>query len=305
MTNKLILILFSIILSIKTYSQEKIEKIVFSKDIYFSENLSGKIKLYENGLLTFDDFSKEKIKIYFDSLKDQFIADTMKIFTEYWSTSRLYPYGDIDLSKMEDSVTIYLDEEAFYCSPSDYLFSPFGPRRGRQHKGIDTDLDIGDTLRTMFDGKVRYTNYVKGFGNLVIIRHFNGLETYYAHLDKILISSDKIVKAGDVIGLGGETGNALGPHLHFEFRYKDNAFDPEKIIDLKNQKLKSNVLILTKKDFEWKKQWRERKYHKVKSGDTLGHIAQKNNTSVSKILKINKGLSATSILQIGQNIRVR
>ena len=211
----------------------------------------------------------------------------------------------VDLSKMEDSVTIYLDEEAFYCSPSDYLFSPFGPRRGRQHKGIDTDLDIGDTLRTMFDGKVRYTNYVKGFGNLVIIRHFNGLETYYAHLDKILISADKIVKAGDVIGLGGETGNALGPHLHFEFRYKDNAFDPEKIIDLKNQKLKTNVLILTKKDFEWKKQWRERKYYKVKSGDTLGHIAQKHNTSVSKILKINKGLSVTSILQIGQNIRVR
>ena len=305
MTNKLILILFSIILSIKTYSQENKEKIVFSKDIYVSEDLSGKIKLYENGFVTFDEFSKEKIKIYFDSLKDQFIADTMKIFTEYWSTSRLYPYGDIDLSKMEDSVTIYLDEEAFYCSPSDYLFSPFGPRRGRQHKGIDTDLDIGDTLRTMFDGKVRYTNYVKGFGNLVIIRHFNGLETYYAHLDKILISADKIVKAGDVIGLGGETGNALGPHLHFEFRYKDNAFDPEKIIDLKNQKLKTNVLILTKKDFEWKKQWRERKYYKVKSGDTLGHIAQKHNTSVSKILKINKGLSVTSILQIGQNIRVR
>jgi murein DD-endopeptidase MepM/ murein hydrolase activator NlpD len=170
---------------------------------------------------------------------------------------------------------------------------------------MDTDLDTGDTLRTVFDGKVRYAQYVKGYGYLVVIRHFNELETYYAHQSKILVEAGDLLKAGDVIGLGGETGNALGPHLHFEIRYKDNAFDPEKVIDIKNQCLKMTTLYLTKKDFEWKKQWREVKYHKVKSGDTLGHIAQKYNTSVKKILAMNKVLKNTSILQIGQNIRVR
>ena len=151
MTNKLILILFSIILSIKTYSQENKEKIVFSKDIYVSEDLSGKIKLYENGFVTFDEFSKEKIKIYFDSLKDQFIADTMKIFTEYWSTSRLYPYGDIDLSKIQTSkpilpgktinkkdivsetpVPVKSEKEIFDVLSMDYL-EPKDRERGKGH----------------------------------------------------------------------------------------------------------------------------------------------------------------------------
>ena len=177
--------------------------------------------------------------------------------------------------------------------------------RGRQHKGIDTDLDIGDTLRTAFNGKVRYANYVSGFGNLVIMRHFNGLETYYAHLSKILVTPGEILDHGDVIGLGGETGNALGPHLHFEIRYMDNAFDPEKVIDLQNQSLKVTRLVLTKEDFKWKKQWRSRKYHKIKAGETLSHLATKYGISVKKILRLNKGLKDTSILQIGQKIRVR
>lgn len=280
-------------------------KEVFNKKIFISKELSGEIKLFDNGVPTFTPFERDIINHYFDSIESKITLDTMQLFNDYWSNSKLYPYQNIDLSLMKDSIEIELDINDFYCSPSDYLYSAFGPRRGRQHKGIDTDLDIGDTLRTMFSGKVRYTNYVKGFGNLIIIRHLNGLETYYAHLDKILVSPNQSLLAGDIIGLGGETGNALGPHLHFEVRYKDNAFNPEKIIDLKNQKLKLTDLILTQKDFEWKKQWRERKYHKVKSGDTLSYIAKKHNTSTNKILKINKNLSINSILQIGQKIRVR
>ena len=301
--NLITLLLLSIFSFSNLFSQE--HKVVFSKKIFIAEDLSGTIKLYDNGVPTFTPFDKEVITEYFDSIKSKYMLDTMKIFNEYWSTSKLYPYKGVDLSTMKDSIYLSLDSNDFYCSPSDYCYSPFGPRRGRQHKGIDTDLDIGDTLRTMFSGKVRYTNYVKGFGNLVIIRHLNGLETYYAHLDKILVVPNQSLSAGEVIGLGGETGNALGPHLHFEVRYKDNAFNPEKIIDVKNQKLKLTELILTSKDFEWKKQWRERKYHKVKSGDTLSHISKKYNTSTKTILKLNKNLSINSILQIGQKIRVR
>ena len=297
-------ILFIQLISLTSLFSQNVE-MVFSKDIFISEDLSGTIKLFDNGVPTFTPFDKEVTDKHFDQIKSQMNADTMRIFNENWSSTKLYPYKKIDLSIMEDTLIFRFKTSSFYCTPTDHLYSAFGPRRGRQHKGIDTDLNIGDTLRTVFDGKIRYANYVSGFGNLVIIRHYNGLETYYAHQSKILVEPGDLLSAGDVIGLGGETGNALGPHLHFEIRYMDNAFDPEKVIDLENQCLKVTELQLTKKDFEWKKQWRERKYHKVKSGNTLGYIAITYNTSVKKILKINKGLKSTSILQIGQKIRVR
>ena len=297
-------ILFIQLISLTSLFSQNVE-MVFSKDIFISEDLSGTIKLFDNGVPTFTPFDKEVTDKHFDQIKSQMNADTMTIFNENWSSTKLYPYKKIDLSIMEDTLIFRFNTSSFYCTPTDHLYSAFGPRRGRQHKGIDTDLNIGDTLRTVFDGKIRYANYVSGFGNLVIIRHYNGLETYYAHQSKILVEPGDLLSAGDVIGLGGETGNALGPHLHFEIRYMDNAFDPEKVIDLENQCLKVTELQLTKKDFEWKKQWRERKYHKVKSGNTLGYIAITYNTSVKKILKINKGLKSTSILQIGQKIRVR
>ena len=303
MKNKLLITLL-LIMSNSLFSQTIKE--VYSNDLFISKELSGTIRLYENGMSTFTPFDKHIIDSHFVRLEKIFSADTMKIFNEDWSTTKLFPYEKIDLSRMTDTVTIKLDTSNFYCSPSDYVYSPFGPRRGRQHKGIDTDLNIGDTLRSMFDGKIRYAAYNNGgFGNLVIIRHFNGLETYYAHQSELLVNPGDIVNAGDVIGLGGETGNALGPHLHFEIRYMDNAFDPEKILDIQRQRLKSDQIILTKDDFKWIKKWRERKYHKVKSGDTLGHLAVKYNTSVKKILKINKSLSNESVLQIGQKIRVR
>ena len=297
-------ILFIQLISLTSLFSQNVE-MVFSKDIFISEDLSGTIKLFDNGVPTFTPFDKEVTDKHFAQIKSQMNADTMTIFNENWSSTKLYPYKKIDLSIMEDTLIFRFKTSSFYCTPTDHLYSAFGPRRGRQHKGIDTDLNIGDTLRTVFDGKIRYANYVSGFGNLVIIRHYNGLETYYAHQSKILVEPGDLLSAGDVIGLGGETGNALGPHLHFEIRYMDNAFDPEKVIDLENQCLKVTELQLTKKDFEWKKQWRERKYHKVKSGNTLGYIAITYNTSVKKILKINKGLKSTSILQIGQKIRVR
>ena len=202
-------------------------KVVFSKDLFISKQLSGTLLLYENGISTFTPFDIEVINKHFKYQNKSFSADTMKIFTEYWSTTKLFPYKKIDLSKMTDSIIINFQPSSFFCAPVGNLNSPFGPRGRKQHKGIDTGLDIGDTLRSVFDGKIRYAQYnTGGYGNLVIIRHHNGLETYYAHQSKMFVKAGDMVSAGDVIGLGGETGNALGPHLHFEIRYMDNAFDP-------------------------------------------------------------------------------
>ena len=301
-------------------------KILFSQDLKVKSDST----IHYGKLLLYDDFSSEWIVSTKsneiskkDSLRDNLRKISLKsdVFTKYWSNTRLFPYPKQDLHNMIDSVEINLSKNSgFHLPPNDHIFSPFGWRRNRQHKGIDLDLNIGDTLRSAFSGKVRFADFNNGgYGNLVIVRHFNGLETYYAHLDKIIIQPNDIVLAGDVIGLGGETGNALGPHLHFEVRYKDVAFDSQNIIDydkglLKSSTINNNSLIyyLTKSDFSWvavnnKKAAanNKKKYHKLKSGDYIGKLAVKYNTTVKKILKLNPKLKNLNSLQIGQVIRVR
>jgi Membrane proteins related to metalloendopeptidases len=196
--------------------------------------------------------------------------------------------------------------DTFTLPHNNVLTSGFGYRRGGFHKGIDIRLEKGTKVKAAFNGKVRYARYNSGgFGNLVIIRHFNGLETYYAHLSKLLVKENEIIESGKVIGLGGNTGvEWSGTHLHFEVRYRDLSFDPQKMISLDNENLISQELVLRKKDFHPAIQ-NKRKYHKIKSGDTLSHLARKYSTSTSRIVKINKGLTINSTLRIGQRIRVR
>jgi len=172
-------------------------------------------------------------------------------------------------------------------------------------------------LKSCFDGVVRYAAYSSGgYGNLVVIRHYNGLETCYAHLDKLLIKSNEEVKAGDVIGLGGNTGRSTGSHLHFEMRYFGNALNPQKVIDFANKKLISDTLQMHNNLFHYKapyvyhapaKQMASssgRKYHKIRSGDSLYALALRNKTTVKSICRLN-GISATKVLKIGQRIRIK
>ena len=100
------------------------------------------------------------------------------------------------------------------------VYSKFGYRRGRRHQGTDIPLKSGTPVAAAFDGRVRMSSYVSGYGNLVILRHENGLETFYGHLSKRQVSVGDWVRAGDIVGLGGSTGRSSGPHLHFETRYK-------------------------------------------------------------------------------------
>lgn len=111
--------------------------------------------------------------------------------------------------------------------------SNYGWRRRRMHRGVDLSLHIGDTIRAAFSGKVRLTRYERrGYGYYVIIRHGNGLETIYGHLSKFLVKPDQIVKVGEPIALGGNTGRSTGPHLHFETRYLGMDINPNKISTL-------------------------------------------------------------------------
>lgn len=225
-----------------------------------------------------------------------------------------------DLSQLKDTIWMCVEDSingAFVMPFDGVVTSRYGWRRGRYHNGTDIDLQTGDTVKAAWSGRVRYAKYNKsGFGNLVIIRHYNGLETFYAHLDKLEVVPNQEVLAGDPIGLGGNTGHSYGSHLHFEVRFYDAPMDPEHIIDFKKKEVKNANLFLHSKLFRpgarakgnagngTKSGSGGKKYYRIRSGDTLGRIAARNRTTVSRLCQLN-GIRSTTILQIGRNLRVK
>lgn len=254
-----------------------------------------------------------------------FVGDPT-IFGDHWNTTVSHAYSGVDENSLPESIDIQLvDSLNSYHFP--YKGKPgsrYGMRRGRKHQGIDLPLKTGEPIYAVFDGKVRFSQSSGGYGNLVVIRHNNGLETYYAHLSKREVEAGDWVVAGQEIGQGGSTGRSTGPHLHFEVRYRGQSFDPERIIDFETGELRGSELLLKRRHFSIYAKFEqefdeeteaarqaeaERKatavqYHTVKSGDTLGAIARKYGTTVNKLCSLN-GIKSTSILQIGQKIRVK
>lgn len=230
-----------------------------------------------------------------------------------------------DLTKLQDTLWMCITENGLmddFVVPVDGMVtSRYGFRGSRYHNGIDLDLETGDTVKSAWSGKVRYAKFNDGgFGNLVIVRHDNGLETFYAHLDKISVVPNQVVKAGEVLGLGGNTGHSRGSHLHFEVRFYDAAMNPEEIIDFNHKQIKDENLFVHKGLFRPGAQPSDvegvstttaatavaatRKYYKIRSGDTLSGIAAKNRTTISKLCQLN-GIRPTTVIQIGRSLRVR
>jgi hypothetical protein len=146
-------------------------------------------------------------------------------------------------------------------------------------------LKTGDMIYASWSGKVRYAKFNKGgYGNLVVIRHYNGLETFYAHLSKILVLPNQDVVAGEPIGLGGNTGRSFGPHLHFEVRFYDIPINPEHIIDFAKKDVKDQNVLVHKDLFkvhlpgeqpkiEFPENQEEEHDHSVEAGDVLAGVA--------------------------------
>ena len=185
----------------------------------------------------------------------------------------------------------------------------YRPRRRRVHNGLDIKVQRGDTIYAAFDGKVRITAYQRrGYGHYILIRHNNGIETLYAHLTKKLVTVNQDVKAGDPIGLGGNTGRSSGAHLHFETLLLGKALNPALFFDFKNQKTTSDTYLYRRPGSKYIENGKvkvagpEPKYHKVKSGETIGKIARKYGVSQATIFKLNK-LTPSSVIRVGQTIR--
>lgn len=208
-----------------------------------------------------------------------------------------------------------------YCHPAKYrITSNYGYRHRRMHRGVDLGYPEGTPVAAAWDGIVRIskgTANTGGYGNLVVIRHDNGLETYYGHLSRRLVNPGQMVKAGDIIGLGGNTGRSYGAHLHFEVRYLGNDINPCRLIDFDNFQLKYDTLYVSgytvsvpnpapqtvQQQQQSTRSSGSPQYYRVRKGDNLGKIAAKYHTTVSKIKKLNH--LRGDFIREGQRLRVR
>ena len=316
---KLLYVLLALFSAQIAISQTK-QEIEDSLDLKFQQQMAEELgDDFENG----GDFggASDFDGILNDHIHNLLLSDSTVEFKSYWKNNVTITYNNNPVHKLKDTLWLcVLDSIHSMASvpvKSAMVTSHFGIRYGRNHNGTDLDLETGDTVYAAFDGVVRYGQYhANGFGNLVIARHFNGLETYYAHLSKRLVEPNAVVKAGDPIGLGGNTGRSSGSHLHFEIRFYDQPIDPELVFDFKKGEVKSENLFVHSGVFEHSKSSTsdiytgksgsnsQKKYHKVRSGDTLSAIASRNHTSVNRLCKLNN-IKVNSTLHIGQTIRLR
>lgn len=245
-------------------------------------------------------------------INDQLSVDSIWLslhdYYHTWSSTKINPYN-LDGVKLKDTLTlplVYDNPDLSWSMPLDEMTvtSKFGLRKWKWHYGDDIRLKVGDSVRSVFDGIVRVAHYDRyGYGHYILIRHYNGLETLYGHLSKRLVKIGDVVKAGELIGLGGSTGRSTGPHLHFEVRYQGNAIQPITMFDFENMSLINEQFVVNPETFAYLKEARKVRYHRVRSGDTLSHISYRYGVSLSKICRLN-GISRSSVLRIGQRIRI-
>lgn len=318
MSKLLTFILFTII-SLTGFSQPGVP-------IDTLETPEGKMFIYANRTWEYEH-DRDFDGVLCPGIDEAVASDSTMQFEQYWKTDVTITCTTNEVENMGDTLwlcTIDTVHTGYAIPFNGRVTSRFGYRKGRNHNGIDIDLETGDTIVSAFDGKVRYAQrHEKGFGNLVIVRHYNGLETYYAHCEKLLVAPNQEVKAGEPIALGGNTGRSTGDHLHFEVRFYDNPINPEHLFNFEDQYVDDNLLVHkgifrpgSSKHYSSSSGHntgggsstysvdKDSRTHKVRSGDTLYGIALKYGTTTSKLLHLN-GMKETDILQIGQIIRVK
>ena len=265
-----------------------------------------------------DTLTTDSEELEVDSLK----TCDETIYKNVWNSTQIkYPANT--LPNKNDTITISLlsaGDSPFVMPVKGQILSKFGIRHRRMHTGTDIRLNSGDTVRSAFDGRVRLAKKFNGYGNLVLVRHNNGLETIYAHLKSIKVKVNDTIKAGDLIGLGGRTGRATCNHLHFETRLFGEPFDPNKYIDYntftlqadkvfyKNKQFVTNLADLRDKPAPENKlllasSGADASKHVIRKGDNLSSIARKYNTTVKKLCATNK-ITAQKTLKVGSVIRI-
>lgn len=287
-------------------------------------------KLYADGIKIKRDLSiLKEIQEQRILSEDEIPSD--ELYGGIWVNNHVNAYSSI--TNAPD--TFKVDLSNFTMPTMGYTTSVFGKRNRRFHYGMDLKVQTGDTIYAAFDGKVRMTQFEKrGYGNYVVIRHTNGLETVYGHLSKFLVNPDDVVKSGTPIALGGNTGRSSGSHLHFEIRYMGKPMDPRNIVDFENKVCHKDSYLITPQSFNTpgsryttytakassaatptakpaaktsdnvnKYKSGDFAFHRIQTGDTLGRLAQKYGTSISKICQAN-GITSRSTLRVGRSLKI-
>lgn len=253
--------------------------------------------------------AKSPISVYSDTVTWD-ITDSLKYLPAYedychWEQTSIWRKRT-DLTSLSEEIELQLLIDSCQFSPPvlGRLSSDYGWRRNRPHYGVDIKLQVGDTVSSVFEGVVRIAKYSRSYGNVVVVRHSNGLETLYAHLSKLLVAPGDVLDVGSILGLGGNTGRSFGSHLHFEVRYLGEPFNPHAVFEITDSSflLKDSSLVLDQTHFALSKKARSIKYHYVKSGDSLWRISNRRGVSINKLCRLNK-ISKKSTLRIGQRIR--
>lgn len=240
------------------------------------------------------------------NLEALFESPFSAIDTAAWDSTKIHG-NNFDVAGWQDTVRIVLSDSSRnrqYIPPCyNDITSEFGQRRYRWHYGIDIKVRKGDSIRSAFDGIIRVIQYDRrGYGHVVVIRHADGIETLYGHLSQKLVAPRQCVKAGEVIGLGGNTGRSTGPHLHFEIRYRGEAINPRDCIDFSLCRLMNDTLVLSRSNFDYLIELRKAKWHTIRKGNTLGSIARLYHSSIPKLCSLNH-ITRKTILRVGRRIR--
>ena len=287
-------------------------------------NPARKLSIVSEDTTTLNEGGQEIVE-----MSDEVLIDSswVKVAGYYaiWDTHNINPYR-VDGRRIRDTLTLQLTDpsrQRFAKMPlmTTPITSGFAFRWGHWHFGVDLDLETGDSVRAAFDGVIRISKWDGGgYGNYLLVRHYNGLETLYGHLSKPLLPVGTFVRAGQVIGLGGSTGRSTGSHLHFEVRYEGNPINPTYLYDFPDYQLRGNTFTITSALFNYYNQAlrrgrgsrshhtgpsaaRQVATHKIRSGDTLSEIADRYGVRVSTLKRLNPSLRGK--LQIGKKLRVK
>ena len=305
--------------SAQTYHLPKAHRSEHSSLIAKQENVGNQVSVKES-----QEFHNTLFKVEEEPEID--------IYTQGWNSRSVNAYVGKDVPN-----TKVIDVSEFAMPVPGFVTSPYGyrPRFGREHKGVDLKLRIGDTVRAAFEGRVRLTNFErKGYGYYVILRHPNGLETVYGHLSKFLVKPDQYVKVGDPIALGGNTGRSTGPHLHLETRFMGYPINPQAIFDFANQTVHTDTYTFDKRTYKQARNFdpaaaktHQQQYaqqtekskpaavstkakkaaatsYTVRKGDTLSKIASRNGLTVRQLCKLN-GIKSSAKLPAGTKLRLK
>lgn len=290
---------------------------------------SQNIALKDTVAVTFD--SAMRLSTAYPSIHETYQIPAYNLYQQYWDVNHLRSKV-LEIPLANDRLMLLLVQEGnhnfvFPCTFGEISCAYGLTKRGDFHPGVDLTVEYQTLVKTCFDGVVRMAKPYGHYGLTVVVRHYNGLETVYAHLDKVCVKPGQMVNAGDVIGQTGHSGNVKDNTLHFETRFMNEHFNPELMIDFDEEDLLKNTLSLSSEDIRvistdqigitpktpaapttqtrvpTTSENANATYHIVQKGETLYRISTLYHTTVDRILKLNN-LDNPDKISEGQRLRV-